>query len=302
MLFTTPRHWKPRWKYRARGYLWSMHFSGAGRIIIEERNPDTKETSFSCLEESTGTPVWRDMSFDEPWWIGIEDVTQRYIYFHRYRQPDMPQRLGVTACAVETGRVLWERPECAFAFALEDELVVSREDFEQAVFLVLDAAAGEVKSTLNPSDPELVSRKAGLDERDRFAGFLYPDAYASPEQMPAERRDLLHRFAPQETVVGNVDILSHRGRLFLAWHEVMEPQLQGTGIPKTKNEGSVAGEVGSWRIRQRMAGIDADGKVILDLVLLDETSAPAPDSFFVKDEQLLVLQGRTTLLSFDTER
>ncbi|NOY05893.1 MAG: hypothetical protein GXO82_04575, partial [Chlorobi bacterium] len=60
MLFTTSRHWKPRWKYRAHGYLWRMHFSGAGRIIIEERNPDTKKTSFSCLEESTGKPVWRN--------------------------------------------------------------------------------------------------------------------------------------------------------------------------------------------------------------------------------------------------
>ena len=126
----SPFRWPPAWTHRVDGVLWQLKLSPAGRILAEVRHPERKTARYTCLDERSGAVLWQDLAFDEPWWIGVEDVLADRAYFHRYRKPDMPQHAGIIAVDLATGVTLWENREYTFVLARDNEVVATRQGFD----------------------------------------------------------------------------------------------------------------------------------------------------------------------------
>ena len=81
---------KRKYTFTNNRQIWRIVPAGEGKLVIEERDPMTKEVFFSCIEMNTGKILLDSLQFDEKFWIGIEDIYKDVILFHKYHQPDMP--------------------------------------------------------------------------------------------------------------------------------------------------------------------------------------------------------------------
>ncbi|HUX92187.1 MAG TPA: DUF4905 domain-containing protein, partial [Ignavibacteriaceae bacterium] len=88
---------KKEYEYSNRRQIWRLIPTDSGKIIIEDRNVETKEAFFNCLDIYTGKKKFSNLQLDEKYWIGIETIYKDIIFFHKYLKPDMPGHIGIIA-------------------------------------------------------------------------------------------------------------------------------------------------------------------------------------------------------------
>jgi hypothetical protein len=270
--------WNPAWRHSVDGFLWLFRLSPGGRIVGEVRHRERRETSYFCLDETSGRALWEGLRFDEPWWIGLEETDEERAYFHRYRKPDMPQHLGVTAVDLETGQTVWENKEVAFLFHDHGLVYAVRQSFEAMRFLALDACDGSIRRDYGTDAQAVRTLRDAVGDGDRFRGCLYPEPFGEEHPDYGAFRELLHTWCPPGSVRGNLDVLRHETLLLASWHR------------------SEAADGSQETLSQEFLAYDTDRHAIVfsDTINTGVTH-PSIDSFFVKDLQVLYVKDQHTL-------
>lgn len=271
--------WPPAWTYTGDGLLWLLRFSPAGRIVGEVRHPAEKTVRYFCLDERSGAPLWENRGFDEPWWIGVEDVTADRLFLHRFRKPDMPQHLGILALDIETGALLWENPDFTFLFVRNDTIYAARQGFEAMKYYALDAVDGSVQRELGTDTAQINALRTEINAIDWFAGYAYPESLPNSHPAHGEADRLLRAQVRQEALRGPVDVLLTPELLAASWHETLAAAGGGSA--------TLSQRFAAWRRR--------DGALAFETELGRGMSAPGPDSFFTKDGQLFYIRDGITL-------
>ena len=142
------------WSFDAGGNVWRLIPTATGHIVGEVRRPDQRQTSFFCLDESSGKTLWRDRAFDEPWWIGVEAVAGEVVILHTYEKPDMPQHRAMIAFDLRSGRELWREPDAAFTFVSGTSVYGVRRQLGMSSVVEIDVRTGEVLRSLDEALPE----------------------------------------------------------------------------------------------------------------------------------------------------
>ena len=90
------------------GVIWnSLTSPRSGVLLLEVRDSERKQVTFSALECQTGKFIWRDKSFDEPWWISLGAVSDDVVLFTVYLETNNPDKKGVFAYHIRDDRMLW---------------------------------------------------------------------------------------------------------------------------------------------------------------------------------------------------
>jgi hypothetical protein len=266
---------RPLWQFDAGTVLWRIKPDNAGHFLGEARDPAARTCTFFCIDEYNGAPLWQGLRFEEDWWIGIEDAVKGLVFFHGFGKPDMPQHLGIIACSISTGEVLWRERELAFLFFHDGSVYAAEQRFDSLHFHQLDAATGERLRDLGDDSAPLNQMRAQLNEEQWFAGYAYPEQFtpgnANWEFALARTQGLFDVSA----LVGTLDILDRGSVSYVAWHE----------------------QLGSGGLAQRFAALDSDGRTLMRDTILDYADAPGMDSFFIKDNQLLYVRNRSVLVA-----
>ena len=134
---------KQTWTFDAGALIWRILTSN-NYIIGETRNQEKKLTSFFCIDICTGKPLWQNISFDEPWWIGIESVKKKWMILHGFVRPDMPEHRGIRIIDIETGKLLWRNDYLSFWFINDEKLYAHRYLFERHIGCELDIKTGTI--------------------------------------------------------------------------------------------------------------------------------------------------------------
>ncbi|TAK55614.1 MAG: DUF4905 domain-containing protein [Bacteroidetes bacterium] len=154
------------WSYQTEGVIWRV-LPSASVLIGEERNLDSKQVSFFCLDATTGTPLWEHLTFDEQWWISIEHVHNNVLFFHEFATPDLPDHKKIRAVQLDSGKTLWTNDEVQFAFAQGTSVYVTKTGFEDRHYFEADLLTGvitreisyeefaKLQSTSEPNDTDL---------------------------------------------------------------------------------------------------------------------------------------------------
>lgn len=252
-----------------------MKLSPGGQLVGEVRHLERKTVEFFCLDQHSGAVLWEHAAFDEPWWIGIEEVLAGRIYFHRYRKPDMPQHAGVIAVDILTGETLWEHRDGTYAFAFGDEVYVTRQGFETLRFTALDAGDGAPKREMPADDPRILAMRAELGAVDAFAGYAWPEPLDAMHPDWHAHSPLLAPHVDVAKVRGTLDVLARHDMLLASWHE------------STGREGF---------LDQHFLAVERpSGAVLFRDVLAADVQASTIDSFFVKDDLVLYVKNTDTL-------
>jgi hypothetical protein len=266
---------RPLWQYTTKGVLWQIQ-AGSGRVVLgEDRNLETKEVSFFCLDRRTGAPLWYDLRLEELWWCGIEAIHDSCVVFHGFASPDMPGHRGVTVADFRSGKILWRNPQVRYVSGSETSLKVVRESREMAEALELNLLTGDVIQQTG-ADRSIPGVHSGLTEARMDV--RVPEVF-SPELSPHEQ--LLQHLGDPGTLTPPVQILEVGGLIVLAI--------------QARNPGSSNGQ-SPVQARLYVLG-GSDRHVLFEDTLTRSARAPTAQSFFVQLDVLYYVKERSTLVA-----
>jgi hypothetical protein len=259
-----PRRGSSGWEYTTRGFLWRVCPAPGGRLIGEDRDVEKKQASFFCLALSDGKPLWKDRTFGEAWWIGIDSVFRDVLVLHRFSSPDIPEPMGITVVDIETGDVLWQRSDAVFAGLAGEDLLV------------------RVKGGLL-NEGRLVERRSGREvDETRTVSASGPEEWEGewrfPEALPAgDPIDVLARSRGAVDEVPSTVIAAGRV-MVLGYH----------------TRAAVAGEGPAYDSRIALVDVPAK-RVEREMTMETNVRRPMPDTFLVREEILYCIRDRRVL-------
>lgn len=266
---------KKEYEYSNRRQIWRLIPTDSGKIIIEDRNVETKEAFFNCLDIYTGKKKFSNLQLDEKYWIGIETIYKDIIFFHKYLKPDMPGHIGIIAYDTITQKVLWNTEEFIFLFILENKLYGYRQMFEGRKFYTLDYRNGEMIEELGEDAFSVNIMREEAISRQNYEGYFFPEYFDSKADINDSNKILLEEFYESNFITGKIEFVNLENLLLLSYHK-----------PTDGNS-----------LENKFAAIDIlSKKTIFEVTLNARVNAFVPDSFFVKDELIFLLIEKEKLL------
>jgi hypothetical protein len=271
---------KPAWQFEAAGQLWRILFSGSGRILGEDRDEGKKEVTFFCLDEANGEVLWKAVSFEERWWIGIEAFYDGIVYLHEYIKPDLPQHKKIIAVDLESGKLLWRNDELEPLFVTGGKFVAVRSSFEKRVLYELNPTTGEIEREFSEDNEHFDTARERLSTSQR--DFVFPETFDSEVKHENELKASIQTHCDFRKLVGNIEYIHQAGLLFFNYHE-----RTGSSSADQPTLNNVFKVVNTKKNR-----------VVHSEVLNENASAPTPNSFLLKGTQLFYTKDKKRLVAF----
>jgi len=263
---------KPSWEFKTDGLVWRLVPAPGGLLLGEERDIERKSVSFFALDQTTGSPLWQKVTFNEQqWWIGIEAVCDGVVLLHTFASPDLPGHRGITAVDIRLGQALWSSPELAFFALRGTSLYVTRA--ERPLLLNVDLHSGQLKRELQPGE------KIPPAPEGEFAGGV---VFPFPVDLRSEQSDLaasLRRSIREESLAGPVEVVENGPFVVCSCHEQMETSAEGR--PQFHNVLRIVDQ--------------GSGRVIFAVTLNPAVTTIVPESFFVRENFLVYVKDRRTI-------
>lgn len=277
-----PKKLARSWTYSTRGQIWRLLPSASRCLLLEDREVDSKKVSFACIDAITGAARWRDLSFDERWWISMEAVHDDVVFIHEYAAPDMPDHKKIVAVDIGSGRVLWSNGELKYMFAHQDAVYAAKDEYDRRRFFELGLHDGKV---LREIEDSYVSVLRSTVVHDRFADVHFPQPLAGGGQTAGPAPEIINRIVPQIESAEMAEYLEHDLLLVVGYYERMQ--------------------VSSARplYRQHLSIARKDSRRILfEDVLTREALTCVPDMFFRMADHLYYIKERNSVSAVNLAR
>ncbi len=255
--------------------IWRLLPTDSGKIVIEERNVETKEVFFNCLDSKTGKKIFSSFQLEEKFWVGIETIYKDILYFHKYMKPDMPHHKGIIAYDAITNEILWENNDAVFLFILNNKIYCFRELFEVREFYSIDYRNGRYLDEFKENAAEInILREESL-QKNNFEGYYFTEYYNPENEVNPSLKIIINNLFDNHKITGRVEFIKLNDLLLLSYHEIVE----------------------SNKYNNIFLAVDiADKKIIFEEKLNTNVRAIVPDSFFVKDDLIFLLKEKEKLL------
>jgi hypothetical protein len=112
------------------------------RLFVEIRNSDTKCVTFSALDLRSSRWIWKEKSFEEPWWISLAGISANVLLLTIYTDTNNPDKKSILAFEVSQQKVLWWKNDFSIAL-VSGETVTGVESKWGHREVVLDIYTGQ---------------------------------------------------------------------------------------------------------------------------------------------------------------
>ena len=268
---------KKNYKFDNGRQIWRIIPTNTGKLIIEERETEKKQVYFHCLSLDSGKKILSNFQLDDNFWVGIEAVQDNIIFFHKFAKPDMPKHRGIFAYDLTKKEFLWQDPELIFLFLLQNKLYIYKEKFEGRDYYAINPSTGEMIEDVG-ANYELINklRDESIKEEEN-KGYLFPEVFEADSETDGRAGEFIKTLRNDFVISGKIEFITKDNLLVLSFHEANS---KGT-------------------LNNLFKAVDlSTGKYILEEVINKETSLFLTDSFFVKDDLLFLLFGKTRLVVY----
>ena len=265
---------KKLYKYDNGKQIWRILPTLNKKVVIEERNPDTKEVFFSCINIESGKKIFSDLQLEEKNWLGIEAINKDIIYFHSYGNPDMPAHKSIVAYDILSGSVLWKNDNYVFSFVYDDKVYCYQQRFESRVFYALDYLTGEILEELGSDYVKLNQLKEKSDQEFFKHNYQFPEYFMNDSSGNELHEIYLKDFLSNNIVKGEISYLRYEDMLLFNYHQI------------DKNATFSNEFIAYDLVKNKTLLVDTLDKNLVNLI---------PESFFVKDDLLFLIIDKKRL-------
>jgi Domain of unknown function (DUF4905) len=265
---------KKNYRFDNKRQIWRIIPTDNGKLIIEERETEKKLAYFHCLELESGKKILSNFQPEDKFWIGIEAVQGDTIFFHKFAKPDMPKHRGIFAFDLRKKNFIWQNPDLIFLFILDEKLYTYKEKFEGRDYYAINPSTGEIVEDVG-SNYEMINRlRDESNKEEESKGYLFPEVFEADSVTDDRANEFIKALRNDFVISGKIEFIWKANLLMLSFHEANS---KGT-------------------LNNLFKAVDlSKGKYILEEVINKETGLFLTDSFFVKDDLLFLLFGKTRL-------
>jgi hypothetical protein len=257
--------------------IWRILPTDNNKVVLEEREINTKEVFFSCIEIESGKKIFKNYQLDEKNWIGIESIYNDIIYFHSYGKPDMPAHKSIIAYDIRSQSILWQNDNYVFSFVYADKVYCYQQRFESKVFFALDYLTGNAIEDFGNDVSVINQIKEQYDAKFWEQNYFFPEYFNRSGQAEKDYQKYLQKLLTDKVIKGEVSYLVIKDLLMFNYHEVN----------KTNT------------LNNEFVVIDLNKNKTLLKESLDKNLVNLmPESFFVKDNFLFLIVDKTKLLIY----
>jgi len=265
---------KKSYRFDNKRPIWRIIPTNTGKLILEEREPEKKQVYFHCLSLDSGKKILSNFQLDDKFWVGIEAVQDDVIYFHKFAKPDMPKHRGIFAYDLTKKEFLWQNPELIFLFLLHNKLYTYKEKFEGRSYCSVNPVNGEIIEDVGANYALIKRLRDESIKEEENKGYLFPEVFEADSVTDDRANEFIKALRNDFVISGKIEFIWKDNLLMLSFHEANS---KGT-------------------LNNLFKAVDlSKGKYILEEVINKETSLFLTDSFFVKDNLLFLLFGKTRL-------
>jgi hypothetical protein len=265
---------KKIYRFDNRRQIWRIIPTNNDQLIIEEREPEKKQAYFHCLTLKSGKKLLKDFQLDDKFWVGIESVRDDIIFFHKFAKPDMPKHRGIFAYDIKNQNLIWENSELVFQFLLKEKLYAFKEKFQGRSYYSINTLTGEIIEEIGENYDLINSLRNESLIEDDSKGQMFPEVFESDIITDNPVIDFIKSLRSKFVISGKIEHILKNDLLLVSFHEVNP---KGT-------------------FNNLFKAVDlSTGKYILEEVINKETNLYLTDSFFIKDDFLFLLFGKTRL-------
>lgn len=257
--------------------LWRLIPDDSGRIVIEERNTDTREVFFNCLDINTGRAIFSNFQPEEKFWIGIETIYKGIIFFHKYQKPEMPGHKGIIALDIKSRKILWENSEPSFLFLKDEKIYCYEPLFEGRKFYTLNYRTGELQDDLGNDAEKVNSLMDEQNSAEKYKDYIFPEVFDTSYNNPPELKNIIDEYRTDRVIAGKIDFAVFNSLFIFNAHEVL-------------NDG---------KLQNNFRAVDLENNsLLIDKILNKNTETFIPDSFFIKGDLLFLLVDKVSLVVY----
>ena len=260
--------------------IWRILPTSEKKLVIEERDIETKEVFFNCLEIEFGKNIFKNYQLEEKNWAGIETIYNNIIFFHTYGKPDMPAHKNIIAFDILSQTIIWQNDNYVFSFVNEDKVYCYQQRFESRVFYALDYLTGKVIEELGSDATMFNQIREKLDDDFENQNYLFPKYFVRTEIPIESHQKYLEQILAENVIKGDVSFLQFKNYLMYSYHEVNKSN--------TFDNIFVCVDLTKNKIQMK----ETLDKNLVNLM---------PESFFVKDNLLFLIVDKTKLLVYQIE-
>ncbi len=258
--------------------IWRLIPTATEKLIIEERDTESKEVFFNCLEISSGVKIFSELQLEEKFWVGIEAVNNDIIYFHKFVKPDMPSHQGIIAFDIETKNILWENPDFSFLFIDDDKIYCYKSLFEGRNYFTIDCNSGELIEELGGDASKINRLRDASLIKKSYEDYIFPKTYYSDDLLPESITKIFNELKTEKVIAGNIEYAVYNEVLFFNFHVVLD-------------NGSLRNILKAFDLNNREQRMEE--------LLISETKAFVPDSFFLRQNLMFLLQEKNRLVVYE---
>ena len=266
---------KNLYTYGGKKQIWRLIPTDSIKLVIEERDTESKEVFFSCIEIESGKNVIKNLQFEEKFWIGIESIYNDIIFFHKFAKPDMPGHAGIIAYDLNSGDILWTKDDLAFLFLYEEKVYCFTSKFEGKDFFTLDYKTGELVEELGDNAQQINILRSKSISNVSYRNYIFPEVYKQTEVDDKTINNIFNRVKEEKVITGSIEYAKKGDFLLFNYHTV-------------ENDGT---------LKNIFNVIDTlSEKSIFEVTLNKKLKVFVPDSFFMLDDFLFLLLEKTKLM------
>lgn len=257
--------------------IWRILPTTNNKVVVEERDPKTKEVFFNCLEIESGKKIFKDFQLEEKNWCGIESIYKDIVFFHAYGKPDMPAHKSIIAFDIPSQTILWQNENYVFAFVHDDKVFCYRQRFESRVFFALDYLTGNVLENYGNDASVINKLKEDSDSKFWEQKYLFPEYFNRNISAEKDYEKYLQQVLTEKVIKGEINYLNYENILLFNYHEVSR----------------------SNTLSNEFAAVDlSKNKILLKETLDKNLINLMPESFFIKDKFLFLIVDKTKLFVY----
>jgi hypothetical protein len=265
------------YKFDNNRQIWRIIPTGSGNLVIEEREPDKKQAYFHCLSLYSGKKILSNFQLEEDFWVGIEGVADNTIFFHKFAKPDMPKHRGIFAFDFKKKEFIWKNPDLVFLFLYKDTVFAFKDKFEGRSYLAINSQNGEVIDDIGENYGHINNLRSEASAKEADNEYFFPEVFEIDSGLDRQANDFIKSLKNDFVISGKIEFIHKNSLLMISFHEA-------------NSRGS---------LNNFFKAVDlSTGKYILEEVINKEINLFLTDSFFVKDDLLFLLFGKTRLVVY----
>jgi hypothetical protein len=265
---------KKNYRFDNKRQIWRIIPTKEGKLVIEEREIENKQAYFHCLSLDSGKKILSNFQLEDKFWVGVEAVQNDTIFFHKFAKPDMPKHRGIFAYDLKRKELIWQNPEIIFLFINNQKIYAYKQKFEGRNYYCINSVNGEMIEDIGENFERINNLRNESLINESNNGYLFPEAVEFGLEVESPPSKFIESLRKDFVISGKVEYILKNQLLMLSFQEANS---RGT-------------------LTNLFKAVDlSTGKYILEEVINKGTSLFLTDSFFVIDELLFLLFGKTRL-------